>query len=51
MKLKPAQRKKLTEAGIVAVCAVALVVIVAVLLWLDGVWPEKLIPWLPFERA
>jgi hypothetical protein len=27
------------------------VAVILVLLWISGWWPEKLIPWLPFERV
>lgn len=45
------RRKKLVKAAIFLFCAVGVAVSILVLLWLNGWWPDKLIPFLPFERV
>lgn len=44
------QRHRIANAITYVVSAIVILGVVALLLWLDDIWPQQLIPWVPVER-
>jgi hypothetical protein len=46
----PVVRRRIARFTIFAISLIVVLAGVAVMLWLDGVLPQRLIPWVPVDR-